>query len=115
MADLNKSRFQERLRTIEKKHQPCHRVEQKVSDDGLMVEVITPERRRLIPYKSILVAVALFVMLKGFLFAELGEAEYLNRIAALQKGQTIEVAAAFLLDVDPATRAIGAFLSNTLP
>ena len=115
MADVNKERFDQRLRALEQKHHPKQRVEKRISEDGLVVEVAKQDRRRLIPYKSIGLAIVVFVLLKSFLFAELGEPEYLNRIASLQQGQAVEVAAAFLLDADPATRAIGGFLARTLP
>ncbi len=114
MADVNKDRFNERLRGIGEKTQPGKRVEQRVTADGLVVDVVKTKKSSLIPYKSILTAIFVFLMMKGFIFAQLGEGEYMARIEGLQKGQAVEVAAAFLLDADPATRMIGKFLTDTL-
>ena len=106
MADVNKDRFEARLKSIEAKTQPGKRVETRVTEDGLVVEVPKSDRRTIVPIKGIITLAVVLVALKGFLFAQLGEPEYLDRIDQLQKGSTVEVAAAFLLDADPATRLI---------
>ncbi|WP_298257694.1 hypothetical protein [uncultured Litoreibacter sp.] len=106
MADVNKDRFIERLNTIQKKDDPKKRVVRKVNEDGLVVEVVKRRRRKLIPVKSIVTAALIFVMLKGFVLAQLGEEEYQSRIETLAKGNSMQVLAAFLLDADPATRVM---------
>ncbi len=113
MADVNKDRFEARLKAIESKSKPGQRTESRVTDDGLVVEVAKADRRNIFPIKGLITAGIVLVALKGFLFAQLGEAEYLGRIEQLSKGSTIEVGAAFLLDADPATRAIASLLSPT--
>lgn len=110
MADVNKDRFEARLKTIETKSKPGQRVESRVTEDGLIVEVAKSDRRTIVPFKGILTIAVVLVALKGFLFAQLGEPEYLDRINELSKGSTVEVAAAFLLDADPATRLIATVL-----
>ncbi|WP_146174188.1 hypothetical protein [Litoreibacter ponti] len=114
MADVNKDRFIERLNAIQEKSNPKKRVVHKVREDGLVVEVVKRKRPKLIPVKSIVTAALIFVMLKGFVFAQLGENEYLSRIETLQKGQSPQVLAAFLLDADPATRTMARGLDAVL-
>ncbi len=116
VADANKERFDQRLAGLGKKNDPSRRVEKRVREDGLVVHVVKSDnkKRALFPIKGILIAAGLFVMLKAFLFAELGEAEYLERVDGLKKGGAVQVSAAFLLDADPATRAVATFLKNTL-
>lgn len=106
LADVNKDRFIERLNAIQTKTDPKKRVVHKVTSDGLVVEVVKPRRKKLIPVKSIVTAALIFVILKGFVFAQLGESEYVDRIATLKKGHSVQLFAAFLLDADPATRAM---------
>ena len=109
MADPNKDRFLERLESIETKTKPGARIERRVNEDGLVVDVVSEKksgRRSLIPYKTILVAALLGVLVKGFLLADLGEEAYLNQIEEMRDGTAGEIAAAFLLDADPATRAV---------
>ncbi|GFE65375.1 hypothetical protein KIN_24490 [Litoreibacter roseus] len=113
MPDVNQQRFNERVKKIAHKADPNVRVERRVSKDGLVVEVARRKRKtRLIPYKSILIAATLFVTVKGFILAELGEAVYVNRIETMRSGSAGEIAAAFLLDMDPATKAIAQLLDR---
>lgn len=114
MADVNKDRFVERLNSIQKKGDPKKRVVRRVSKDGLVVEVVKPRRKKLIPVKSIVTAALIFVILKGFVFAQLGENEYESRIETLKKGHSLQVFAAFLLDADPATRVMARGLGAVL-
>ena len=114
MADVNKDRFLERLDAIKQKSDPGKKVVRKVSKDGLVVEVVKPHRKKLVPVKSILTAALIFVMLKGFVFAQLGEAEYQSRIDTLKKGPSLQVMAAFLLDADPATQTMARGLNVVL-
>lgn len=114
MADANKDRFDARLKALEQKSNPGKRVEKRVTEDGLVVEVVKADRRSLLPIKSLIMAAVVFISLKGVIFAQLGEQEYLNRIDTLTGGSAVEVAAAFLLDADPATRVIGDVLGTFL-
>lgn len=116
VANANKDRFDQRLAGLGKKNDPTQRVEKRVREDGLVVHVAKSngKKRGLLPIKGILIAAALFVMLKAFLFAELGEVEYLERVEGLKQGGAVQVSAAFLLDADPATRTVASFLKKTL-
>ena len=106
MADANKDRFLERLGSIEKKSQPGKRLEKRVTEDGLVVHVAKTKSSSLIPYRGILTGMVLFVLLKGFVLAELGEPIYQERIENLRSGSAIEVLMAFGLDVDPASKMV---------
>lgn len=110
---MNKDRFEARLKAIEGKSKPGSRVETRVMDDGLVVDVVKADRRTIFPIKGLLIAGLIIVALKGFLFAQLGETEYVDRIDRLSQGSTVEVAAAFLLDADPATRMLASLLGPT--
>lgn len=116
MADKNRSSFEQRVSALKNKADPRTRVEKRVTEDGLVVTVAKTNgaKRSLIPIKGILIAAVLFVAVKGFLLAEIGEPEYLERLAAMKEGSAIQVSAAFLLDADPATRSVASFLNKTL-
>lgn len=116
MADANKDKFLERLDGLKQKQNPAKRVEKRVRDDGLVVDVVKTDMRKrgLFPIKTLLVAGFLFVTFKGFVLAELGESQYLERIEALKSGGTVEVTTAFLLDMDPATQAIAKVVGSIL-
>ncbi|WP_298298718.1 hypothetical protein [uncultured Litoreibacter sp.] len=116
MADVNKDRFNQRLDALKQKGNPQKRVEKRVRDDGLIVDVVKTDlkKRSLLPVKSFAIAAFLFVAFKGFVLAELGESEYLNRVDTLKKGGAVQVSAAFLLDADPATRAIAGAIGKVM-
>ena len=115
MKDPNKSRFEERLLALAQKQDPNTRVEKRVQADGLIVDVVKPARRaKLFPIRSLFLAILFFVALKGAVYAQLGSETYAERLETLKTGSSLEVAAAFLLDVDPATKAIGDVLGRFL-
>ncbi len=116
MADVNRDRFLERVNALKYKANPNTRVEKRVTDDGLVITVAKSNKqsRSLLPVRGIAISAVLFVAVKGFLFAEIGEAEYLSRLDEMKKGGAIQVSAAFVLDADPATRVIGGFLNRTI-
>ncbi|SHF01082.1 hypothetical protein SAMN05444273_103428 [Litoreibacter ascidiaceicola] len=115
MADVNKDRFIERLNAIQQKSDPKKKVVRKVNKDGLVVEVVKPRRKKLLPIKSMVTIALIFVMFKGFVLAQLGADEYESRIDTLKKGPSAQVFAAFLLDSDPATEAMARGLRVVMP
>lgn len=116
MADVNREEFSRRIGGLKKKADPKARVVKRVREDGLVVEEVRHpgQRRGLIPIKGILIVALVFVGFKGVMLAELGEPEYLDRVEKLKQGGTIEVSAAFLLDADPATRAVADMVGKVL-
>ncbi|MEP3346953.1 MAG: hypothetical protein ABJN34_09960 [Litoreibacter sp.] len=115
MADINKDRFSERLNAIQKKNDPKKKVVRKVNSDGLVVEVTKTRRKNLIPFKSLITIILILVLLKGFVYTQLGGEEYNRRIETLKQGQSIEVVAAFLLRADASTETVARGLSVVLP
>ena len=116
LADVNKDRFDQRLGALKQKQNPQKRVEKRVREDGLVVDVVKTDMRKrsLLPLRGIAVAAVIFIGFKGFVLAEIGEPEYAQRVESLKKGGAIEVSAAFLLDADPATRTIAEMVSKVL-
>lgn len=114
LADPNRDRFEERLAGLAEKSDPRKRVEKVVTDDGLIVDVVKPVRKPSVPYRSLLIAILLFICLKGAIFAQLGEEEYLARVDGLKNGSSLEVTAAFLLDADPITTMMGQAFSKLI-
>lgn len=108
MVDVNKNRFAERLNYIQRKADPRVRVERRVSDDGLVVDVLKPAKRKrsILPMKSFVTIVLVFLIFKGFVFAQVGEDEYLGRVAQMQSGNTVERSLSFFFEADPATRVM---------
>ncbi len=116
MADANRSKFNQRLNVLKKKADPNVRVVRRVQEDGLVVDVAESKvgARSLLPIKGFIIAGVIFLGFKSFLLAELGQEEYLQRIEEMKTGTALEVAAAFLLDIDPATDKIAGTLSSVL-
>ena len=115
MADLNRSKFDKRVKALERKRRPGKRIVRKMQNDGLVVEVAKTKKAALIPYKSLFFAAFIFIFVKGFLFAEIGPAAYETRIETMRNGNTGEIAAAFLLDADPVTRQVARLISYIVP
>ncbi|MCT4554097.1 MAG: hypothetical protein N4A53_05365 [Pelagimonas sp.] len=57
-----------------------------------------------------MIAIAGFLMFKGFVLAGLGEDQYLTHLAALQQGSGFEQAGAFLMQIDPASAGLATLL-----
>ena len=52
---------------------------------------------------------------KVLLFVALGEGTYMGRLSLLQQGGVVERAAAWVMQPDPATRALAALLEQLRP
>lgn len=116
MADVNKNKFDQRLGAIKQKANPQKRVEKRVREDGLVVDVVKSDlrKRSLLPLRGIAIAALIFIGFKGVVLAEIGEPEYLERVESLKKGGAVQVSAAFLLDADPATRTVADIVGKVL-
>ena len=116
MADANRNRFNQRVNVLKQKADPNVRVVRRVQEDGLVVDVAESRTgaRSLLPIKGFIIAGVIFLGFKSFLLADLGEEESLQRLESMKTGTALEVAAAFLLDVDPATDKIAGTLSSVL-
>ncbi len=53
--------------------------------------------------RPLLYLAIVITLVKAFIFAQIGPATYASRVAALQKGDSIDRVGAFIMIVDPAT------------
>lgn len=98
--------FDKRLKKINRRHaKMTNGVVRRVNSDGLIIAKPRAFRARF-PLKTLIVALTLGFLFKGFVFAYLGEAAYGERLAALQAGGIIEQAGAWIMQPDPATQLI---------
>ncbi len=107
--------FDKRLKRIVRRHEKMSNgVVKSVSSDGLIVAKPRLYRPRF-PLKGLLAVLFLGFLFKGFLFAYLGEADYLQRVAALQSGTVLEQAGAWVMQPDPVTVLAANGVSAILP
>ena len=85
-----------------------------INSDGLIVAKPRLYRPRF-PLKGLLAVLFLGFLFKGFLFAYLGEAEYVERVAALQGGSVLEKAGAWVMQPDPVTVIAADGIATILP
>lgn len=97
--------FQNRVRKVEKNYRA--RIERgsvaMMRKDGLIV--IRPRRRTpSFPWKGLALMIAGFFMFKTFILITSGTGAYEERRAMLAQGTQLEVAGAWVMQVDPVTR-----------
>ncbi|WP_245834206.1 hypothetical protein [Yoonia maricola] len=85
-----------------------------INSDGLIVAKPRLYRPRF-PLKGLLAVLFLGFLFKGFLFAYLGEAEYVERVAALEGGSVLEQAGAWIMQPDPVTVMAAGGIGTILP
>jgi hypothetical protein len=114
MAEANVP-FDKRLKRIVRRHDKMSNgVVRSVNSDGLIVtrpRLYKPQ----FPLKGLLFVLTLGFLLKGFLFAYLGEAAYAERVAGLQAGSTLEQMGAWVMQSDPVTAVVAGGFSTILP
>lgn len=93
--------FKNRLRRLERKHAAMtNGYQAQMRPDGLIV--MTPRRSGpRISRKAVLLFLAAFFVFKGFLIANIGVDGYQDRVASLQNGNSVEVAGAWVMQIDP--------------
>ncbi|PVA05816.1 hypothetical protein [Thalassorhabdomicrobium marinisediminis] len=107
--------FNKRLVRVVRTHERMRRngVVHRVGRDGLI-----RSRPRLIrprfPVKGAMIVVGLLLAFKALLFAELGAEAYGDRVAGLREGMLLERAGAVVMQEDPVTVAVGAYLARTV-
>ena len=107
--------FDKRLKRIVRRHDKMSNgVVRTVNSDGLIVARPRLYKPRF-PLKGLLIVLAIGFLLKGFLFAYLGEAAYADRVAGLQAGTTIEQVGAWVMQSDPVTEVIASGIAAVLP
>jgi len=109
MSDANYARFNKRLNDIEARHRKLSsgyvRLEER---NGLLVPVERMRLRRGVPMRGIVLAIGAFLLFKAFLFAQLGGAVYMDRVAQLDAGTVVERMGGWVMQADPATIWIAA-------
>ncbi len=107
--------FDKRLKRIVRRHEKmANGVVRSVNSDGLIIAKPRLYRPRF-PLKGLLAVLFLGFIFKGFLFAYLGEAEYVERVAALQSGTVLEQAGAWVMQPDPVTLLAANGIGSVLP
>ncbi|MDA8585642.1 hypothetical protein N9L47_05135 [Rhodobacteraceae bacterium] len=104
--------FDRRMSRISRRHTKLSRgYVTKVMDDGMMVA--KPRRKtRMGTARALAILLLVMVLFKGVLHAQLGAAEYQQRIAALASGTAVEKAGAFVMTADPGTVWISGKVSS---
>lgn len=104
--------FDRRMRRINRRHSRLSRgYKTSVNADGLLVA--TPVRRRTsTPLRGVVVIVAVLMIFKGFLYAQLGPTAYQDRVDELSGGTQIEQIGAWIMTADPTTVWIASQVSS---
>ena len=84
-----------------------------VNHDGLVVARPRRSGPRF-PFQGLLLTAIAVIGFKGFAFAYLGAAGYEDRVAMLSQGTTSEWMAAYVMQADPATRAVAGMIAPYL-
>ena len=109
MSDVREG-FDNRLRRIERRHSNLSRgYVARIGRDGL-IELHPRRGRRAFPWRGALFLVVGFLVFKGIIMANLGDALYQERIAALRDGAPVEQVGAFIMQPDPVSQAVAAKL-----
>ena len=107
--------FQKRLRRLARQHKALSQgYETRIRGDGLLI--VTPKRRTpRVPATAIATFLALFFLLKAVLVAQIGAADYAERVYLLQVGTLIERLGAVVMGIDPVTAFIADIIAPLLP
>jgi hypothetical protein len=109
MADANHVRFNRRLDKILREHRKLSRgYVTTVNHDGLLIARPRRAVGSTALLRGVLLALATFVLLKAFLYVQLGPEGYAARTAALEGSSPVEAAGAWVMTMDPATLWVAA-------
>ena len=99
--------FDRRIRKISKSHKRARR--------RAMGPVTTfrPLRSEF-PFMGLALAIFCFVLFKAVVLMHLGEGAYNSRVRSLGNGSTVEKLGAWVLQIDPATKAVASSISDIL-
>lgn len=115
MADANMQNFHNRMRDINRKHAKLSRgYVTSVNHDGLIIAKPRARGGRF-PWRGLLFSLVIIMAFKILLFSQLGTAAYAERVASLKAGSTLEQVGAFVLEPDPITIYLGAFIPQAVP
>lgn len=109
---ISQGHFEKRLRRIVKSHQRmANGVAYRVDQNGLISaqpRIYNPK----FPLRGLILLVGAAFLFKGYIFATLGQSTYDTRVAGLADGSLIEQAGAWIMQADPATRAVAEVLAS---
>lgn len=102
--------FDRRMRRIHRRHSKLsHGYVTSINDDGLVVA--KPARRgRNTTARAAVIVIALILVFKGVLLAQLGPQAYDERVDALREGSALEQAGAVIMMPDPITVWISGYM-----
>jgi len=114
MADTKQMQFGMRLKQIDRNHRRLAKgYVTSINHDGLIIARPHNQASR-IPLRGIFLCLLALMLFKGFLFAQLGETAYGERMAQLNGGTMFEKAGAYVMTPEPATVWIAARISTYL-
>lgn len=109
-----KQNFDSRLRFLTRKHRRMSNgYTTRMRGDGLII--VKPKRRKMqFPLKGAVLVVIGFFAFKAFMLMSLGELTYADRLGELQSGTLLEQGGAWVMQADPVTQAMVAFVNTNL-
>jgi len=115
MADAKQIQFGQRLRRIDRNHRQVSRgYVASMNHDGLVIA--RPRKQSSgFPLRGLFLCLLTLLAFKGFLFAQLGESVYTDRVALLQSGTIVEKVGAYAMKADPVTLWIANQIGQILP
>lgn len=115
MADAKQIQFGQRLRRIDRNHRKISRgYVASMNHDGLVIA--RPRRKSSgFPLRGLFLCLLMLLTFKGFLFAQLGETAYADRVALLEGGTVVEKVGAYAMKADPVTLWIAGQIEQFLP
>ncbi len=113
MSD-GRNEFASRLAKLTKRHNAMARgYTATLRGDGLIV--VQPRRIQFqLPVRGFVLLMAVFMIFKGFMLAQLGEASYNERLLILSSGSLYEQAGGFVMGIDPVSQVIADTLAPHL-
>lgn len=104
--------FDRRMRRISRRHSKLsHGYVTTVNSDGLVVA--KPQRKgHRGTLRGLIVIIAVMMVFKGFLHAQLGAPAYQDRVDALAAGSVFEQAGAWVMTADPITQWLSLKISS---
>jgi len=101
MADAQMEEFQERIRRVTQGRRRGGAVAAVMSPLGGARRRAHPRRRSLL--RPVLLLLAVLMALKAALLMEIGPVDYQGRVERLREGSQVEMAGAWVMQMDPAT------------
>ncbi len=115
MSNSQFQSFDQRLRSIDKRHRKLARgYVMSVNHDGLVIAEPKQHRRRF-PWRGTLLILVGLLAFKGFLHSQIGSDSYQLRVDKLSNGNAVEQIGAYAMTADPVTLWISGQISSFLP